>query len=116
MRPNYKLTISVLVATGCLSSAAFAAGAAPAAKKHAARKAAPAAPSVAQQIQSLRDALDTQSRRMDALENDLAAKDAALLKAQESEAAARLDAAKAESALAGQQQIFTENTAAVATP
>jgi hypothetical protein len=81
-------------------------------KKHAARKTAPPAPKVEEQIEELRREFQGQ---IDSLKNDLAAKDAALQKAQQAAADAQAAAARAEAAASAQNQAVTENAAAVST-
>jgi hypothetical protein len=83
----------------------------PPAKKHK-KEAAPSGPSVQEQIDALRQQMQTQ---IDGLKSDLADKDAQLRQAQQTAADAQAAAAKAQAAADAQQQAFTENQSAVST-
>jgi hypothetical protein len=72
----------------------------------------PPPPSVKDQIDALRQQMQSQ---IDTLKSDLAGKDAQLQQAQQAAADAQAAAAKAQAAVDAQQQSFTENTAAVST-
>src|ERR1019366_4705531 len=112
---NYTLKTAVAaILAVSLSSYAYAGDPPAPAKKHAAtRKAAkPKGPTVEEQIQSLRQDLETE---INGLKSDLAAKDAQLKQAQQAAAEAQAAAAKAQDAANVQQQAVTENAAAVST-
>ena len=70
----------------------------------------PPPPSVQDQIDSLRQQMQSQ---IDTLKSDLAGKDAQLQQAQQAASDAQAAAARAQAAVDSQQQAFTENTAAV---
>jgi Skp family chaperone for outer membrane proteins len=72
----------------------------------------PPPPSVQDQIDALRQQMQSQ---IDTLKSDLAGKDAQLQQAQQAAADAQAAAAKAQAAVDAQQQAFTENTTAVTT-
>ncbi len=74
------------------------------------REKTPPGSTVEEQINSLRQEMQTQ---IDGLKSDLAAKDAELKQAQQAAADAQAAAAKAEQDATAQQQAFTENSAAV---
>lgn len=113
---NFRLRTytAALLAVSLITSYTYASDPAAAAKKHGAtRKAAtPASPTVEEQIQALRQELQSQ---IDSLKTSLADKDAQLRQAQQAAADARAAAASAEAAASSQQQAVTENTAAVTT-
>jgi len=104
---------SILAASLVVSFASASGQTAPAKKHTATRKAStPPAPSVADQINALRQEMQSQ---IDSLKSDLATKDAELKQAQQQAADAQAAAAKAEQDATAQQQSFTENTQAVTT-
>jgi hypothetical protein len=72
----------------------------------------PPPPSVQDQIEALRQQMQSQ---IDTLKSDLSGKDAQLQQAQQAAADAQAAAAKAQAAVDAQQQAFTENTTAVST-
>jgi Skp family chaperone for outer membrane proteins len=112
---NYRLKAAVAaILAVSLSSYAYAGDPAAPAKKHAVthKAAKPKGPTVEEQIQSLRQDLETE---INGLKSDLAAKDAQLKQAQQAAAEAQAAAAKAQDAANVQQQAVTENTAAVST-
>src|ERR1035437_3707702 len=113
MNYTLKTAVAAILAVS-LSSYAYAGDPPAPAKKHAAtRKAAkPKGPTVEEQIQSLRQDLET---KINGLKSDLAAKDAQLKQAQQAAADAQTAAAKAQDAANVQQQAVTENAAAVST-
>lgn len=82
------------------------------AKKHTAAKKSKAAPSVEEQINALRQEMESQ---INSLKNSLAEKDVQLKQAQQSAADAQATAAKAQEAATSQQQAVTENSSAVTT-
>ncbi|HKF46720.1 MAG TPA: hypothetical protein VKB38_05135 [Terracidiphilus sp.] len=99
----------------CLTCSYSFAGDPPApAKKHAAAKKAakPKGPTVEEQINSLRQELQSQ---IDGLKSDLANKDTELKQAQQQASDAQAAASKAQQALADQEQANTQNSAAVQT-
>ena len=104
---------AIALAASLVVSCAHASDATPPPKKHHPRKAAtPPPPSVQDQIDALRQQMQTQ---IDGLKNDLSDKDTQLKQAQQSAADAQAAAAKAQAAVDAQQQAFTENAAAVST-
>jgi hypothetical protein len=76
------------------------------------RSPAPAKPSVEEQIEQLREQMQSQ---IDELKQELAGRDAQLQQAQQSAAAAQAAADKAQAAATEQQQAVSENTSAVGT-
>ena len=102
------------VSVACSAYASDATSAAD--KSHAthqkAKKAKQAKPSVEDQVQKLREELQGQ---INGLKSDIAAKDAALMKAQDDAAAAQAAATRAQAEATAQQQALTENAAAVGT-
>jgi hypothetical protein len=114
MNFKFKTYAAALLAVSLVTSFAYAGNPAPAARKHTATKkaATPATPTVEEQIQALRQELQSQ---IDSLKTSLADKDAQLKQAQQAAADARAAAASAEAAASSQQQAVTENTAAVTT-
>jgi hypothetical protein len=105
---------AVFLAASLVVSYAQTSGTAPQVKRHTTPMKAktPPPPSVADQINALRQDLQSQ---IDALKNALADKDTQLRQAQQTAADAQAAAAKAESDATTQQQAFTANTAAVTT-
>ncbi|MGB6746121.1 MAG: hypothetical protein WBE38_20900 [Terracidiphilus sp.] len=103
---------AMLLAASLVVSCAYASDATPPAKKHAKKATTPPPPSVQDQIEALRQQMQTQ---IDSLKSDLADKDAQLKQAQQSAADAQAAAAKAQAAVDAQQQSFSENAAAVST-
>ncbi|HUX44459.1 MAG TPA: hypothetical protein VMV57_06885 [Terracidiphilus sp.] len=111
MTLRHKFAAIALLTASFVGSYAFA-GALPAKpSKHTSAKK-EQKPSVEDQIQALRQELQSQ---IDALKSDLANKDAALKQAQQKAAEAQDAAAKAQSAADQQQQAAAENTTAVKT-
>lgn len=102
--------LAVVLAASLVGSNAYAGDPPAPAKKHVAKK--PPKPTVEEQIQGLRQEFQGQ---IDSMKSDLAAKDAQLRQAQQAAADAQAAAAKAESDAAAQQQVNTDNTAAVST-
>jgi Skp family chaperone for outer membrane proteins len=112
-RTLYAAAAVVLAASLVVSHAQTNGSAAPVKKHTPARKAAkPAEPSVQDQIQSLRNEMQTQ---IDSLKSDLATKDAQLRQAQQDAADAHAAANKAEADAQAQQQAVTDNASAVST-
>jgi len=104
---------AVILAASLVFSCSNASGQATQATKHTVRRAkAPAGPSVEDQINSLRQELQSQ---IDSLKADLATKDEQLKQAQRQAADAQAAAAKAEADATAQQQSYTENQSAVST-
>jgi Skp family chaperone for outer membrane proteins len=104
---------TIALAASLVVSYAHASDATPPPKKHHPRKAAtPPPPSVQEQIDALRQQMQTQ---IDSLKNDLSDKDAQLKQAQQSAADAQAAAAKAQAAADAEQQALGENATAVTT-
>jgi hypothetical protein len=104
-----------ILATGVITLNLGADGQTPIVKKHTVHRAsAPAQPSIAEQVQALRQELDSQTKRIDSLTQGLTDKNVELQKAEEAEVAARTEAQRAENALAGEQKTASDNTIAVA--
>jgi len=121
MRGPMKLkrnTIAAAILTASvIASYAYASDATPSAKKHPVTKKAkaPAKPSVEDQLQTLRQALESQGAQINGLKSDLADKDARLKKAEQAASDAEVTAAKAQAAAANQNKAVEDNTAAVTT-
>src|ERR1700676_2909005 len=114
MNSRFKSAAAVILAAFAIASYANASDATPPAKKHAVHKAEkkPKGPTVEEQIQSLRQDLESQ---INGLKSDLAAKDTQLKQAQQAAAGAQAAAAKAQEAATSEQQAVTDNQAAVTT-
>ena len=113
MNARFNGAAATILAACVIALNAYGSDATPPAKKHPVRKAAkPKGPTVEEQIQSLRQDLESQ---INALKSDLAAKDAQLKQAQQSAADAQAAAAKAQEAATSEQQAVTENQSAVNT-
>jgi Skp family chaperone for outer membrane proteins len=114
MKFKLKTAAVAVLAASLVVSCAYAQDATPPASKHTATRKAktPPPPTVEEQIQALRQELETQ---IDSLRNDLAGKDAQLKKAQQATADAQAAAAKAEAAASAQNQAVNDNAAAVTT-
>jgi Skp family chaperone for outer membrane proteins len=113
MKLRPKAAAAIALAACVAGSYCYASDATPPAKKHIHRKAAaPKGPTVEEQIQALRQDLETE---INALKSDLAAKDAQLRQAQQQAADAQAAAARAQEAATSQQQAVTENQSAVNT-
>jgi len=111
MNFRFKTVAAAVLAASLVSSGAFASDKDPNKPvKKSAKKAEPAASQA--QIDDLRREFQGQ---IDSLKNDLAAKDAALQKAQQAAADAQAAAARAEAAAEAQNQAVTANAAAVTT-
>ena len=111
-------TIAAAILTASLiASYAYASDATPSAKKHPVTKKAkaPAKPSVEDQLQTLRQALESQGAQINGRKSDLADKDARLKKAEQAASDAEVTAAKAQAAAANQNKAVEDNTAAVTT-
>jgi hypothetical protein len=111
---NYKLkaAAAAILAVSLVGLNAYAGDATPPPKKHHPGAKKPKGPTVEEQIQSLRQDMETQ---INALKSTLADKDAQLKQAQDAAAAAQATAAAAQQAANAQQQAVTENSAAVNT-
>jgi Skp family chaperone for outer membrane proteins len=104
---------AIALAASLVVSYAHASDDTPAPKKHHPKRAAtPPPPSVQEQIDALRQQMQTQ---IDSLKNDLADKDTQLKQAQQSAADAQAAAAKAQAAADAEQQALGENATAVTT-
>jgi hypothetical protein len=110
MKSQMKTVAAAILAASLVGSYAYAGDPPAPAKKHASKT--PPKPSVEDQINALRQEMQTQ---IDSLRSDLAAKDAQLKQAQQSAADAQAAAQKAEAAASSQQQAVTENASAVST-
>src|SRR5579862_7572885 len=111
MKSQMKMVAAAILVASLVGSNAYAGDPPPPAKKTAAKKQ-PPKPTVEDQINALRQEFQGQ---IDSLKSDLAAKDAQLKQAQQTASDAQAAAAKAEADATAQQQITTENTAAVST-
>jgi hypothetical protein len=113
MNARFKFAAAAMLAACVIASYANASDATPPAKKHPAHKAEkPKGPTVEEQIQSLRQDMESQ---INGLKSDLAAKDAQLKQAQQAAADAQAAAAKAQAAADSEQQALTDNKSAVDT-
>jgi hypothetical protein len=109
MNSRLKAAAAIVLAACVAGTFSFASDATPPAKKSH-KKAAPKGASVEDQIQSLRQDMQSQINQ---LKSDLAAKDAALRQAQQQAADAQAAAARAQEAATSQQQAVTDNQTAV---
>jgi len=109
MNSRLKAAAALVLAACVAGTSSFASDATPPAKKSH-KKAAPKGPTVEDQIQALRQDMQSQ---INALKSDLAAKDAALRQAQQQAADAQAAAARAQEAATSQQQAVMENQTAV---
>jgi Skp family chaperone for outer membrane proteins len=113
MKLRSNVTAFVILAVGLLVIPTQASAQTQTTKHTAARRASvPKGPSVEDQINSLRQEMQTQ---IDGLKSDLATKDTELQQAKQQAADAQAAAQKAQTAADSQQQAFTENQSAVAT-
>ncbi len=114
MKLRVNAAAAAILAASLVVSYAQTSGTTPPAKKHvtARKEKAPPPPSVADQINALRQEMQSQ---IDALKSSLADKDAQLKQAQQTAADAQAKANKAEADAMTQQQAFTQNTTAVTT-
>ena len=114
MKLRVNATAAAILAASLVVAYAQTSGTAPQAKKHTTTKKEkmPPPPSVEEQINALRQEMQSQ---IDALKNSLADKDAQLRQAQQTATDAQAAASKAEADAMAQQQVYTENTAAVST-
>jgi hypothetical protein len=114
MNARFKTAAAMILAVCVFGSYAYASDATPPAKKHPVHKkeAKPRGPTVEEQIQSLRQDLESE---INGLKSDLAAKDAQLKQAQQAATDAQTAAVKAQQAADGEHQAVTENQAAVNT-
>jgi hypothetical protein len=114
MKFRFQTAAAALLAASLVASYAYASDPTPPAKKQTATKRAktPPPPTVAEQIQALKQELEGQ---INALRNDLAAKDAQLRQAQQATADAQAAADKAQAAASAQQQAVSDNASAVTT-
>ena len=114
MKFRFQTAAAALLAASLVASYAYASDPTPPAKKQTATKSAktPPPPTVAEQIQALKQELEGQ---INALRNDLAAKDAQLRQAQQATADAQAAADKAQAAASAQQQAVSDNASAVTT-
>jgi len=115
MKFRVNAAATAILAVSLVAAYAQTSGTTPPMKKHATttkKETMPPPPSVTEQINALRQEMQSQ---IDALKSSLADKDAQLRQAQQMATDAQAAAAKAESDAMAQQQVFTENTAAVTT-
>lgn len=114
MKFRLNTAAAAVLAVSLVAGYACASDATPPVKKHTATKKVktPPPPTVQDQIQSLRQDLETQ---INSLKTDLAAKDAQLKQAQQAAADAQAAADKAQAAASSEQQAVTDNAAAVST-
>jgi len=114
MKFRVNAAAAAILAASLVVSYAQTSGTKPPVKKHAttAKAKTPPPPSVADQINALRQEMQSQ---IDALKSSLADKDAQLRQAQQTATDAQAKADKAEADATAQQQAFTQNTAAVTT-
>jgi hypothetical protein len=111
MKSQMKVVAAAILAASLVGTQAYAGDPPAPAKKHAAAKK-PPKPSVEDQINALRQEMQTQ---IDGLKSDLASKDTQLKQAQQTAADAQAAAQKAQSDATAQQQAVTENASAVTT-
>ena len=111
MKLTMKAATAAILAASLFGSYVYASDPAPASKKATKVKATPP-PSVEDQINALRQQLQTQ---IDSLKGDLAAKDAQLRQAQQAATDAQAAAAKAQQSADAQSQAVTANEKAVST-
>ncbi|MGA2084658.1 MAG: hypothetical protein ABSG60_03965 [Terracidiphilus sp.] len=113
---NFRLqtAAAAILAASLVASYAYTQDATPPAKKHTATKKAktPPPPTVEEQIQALRQDLETQ---INSLKNDLANKDEQLKKAQQAAADAQAAADRANASASAQNQAVSDNATAVTT-
>ena len=116
MKLRVNAIAAAIMAVSLVTAYAQTSGTTPVAKKHTTtttkKETTPPPPSVTDQINALRQEMQTQ---IDSLKSSLADKDAQLRQAQQTATDAQAKAAKSEADAMSQQQAFTENTAAVTT-
>jgi hypothetical protein len=114
MKLALKTVAMAVLAVSLFAPCAYASDTALPAKKRAAtrKETTPPAPSVEDQIQALRQELQSQ---IDSLKSNLADKDAQLMQAKQQAAEAQAAAAKAQATADAQQQAYTQNQTAVST-
>ena len=114
MKFRVNAAAAAILAASLVVSYAQTSGTTPPVKKHTTttKEKMPPPPSVADQINALRQEMQSQ---IDALKSSLADKDAQLRQAQQTATDAQAKADKAEADAMAQQQAYTENTAAVTT-
>jgi hypothetical protein len=115
MKFRVNAAAAAILAVSLVAAYAQTSGTTPPMKKHATttkKETMPPPPSVADQINALRQEMQSQ---IDALKSSLADRDAQLQQAQQMATDAQAKADKAEADAMAQQQAFTENTAAVTT-
>jgi len=111
MKYQMKVVVAAILAASLVGTNAYAGDPPAPAKKHAAAKK-PPKPTVEDQINALRQEMQTQ---IDGLKSDLAAKDTQLKQAQQTATDAQAAAQKAQADASAQQQAVTENASAVTT-
>jgi hypothetical protein len=117
MKLKCNIFAAAILTASLIASYAFASDAPPPVKKHPVTKKAkaPAKPSVEDQLQTLRQALESQGAQINNLKSDLAEKDARLKKAEQAASDAEAAASRAQAAAATQNQAVADNAAAVTT-
>ena len=113
MNLRLKAAAAAILAASLVTTFCYASDATPPARKHKAAK--PKGPTVEEQIQALRQEMQTQQGQIDGLKSTLAEKDTQLKQAQQAAADAQAAAAKAQQAADAQQQAVTQNASAVST-
>jgi Skp family chaperone for outer membrane proteins len=114
MKLRWNAAATAILAACLIVSFSDVSGQTPQTTKHTAARRAkvPQGPSVQEQIDTLRQQMQSQ---IDSLKSDLATKDTELQQAKQAAADAQAAAAKAEADATAQQQAFTENSQAVST-
>ena len=112
---KFNTAAAACMAISLAATAAYASDSTPPVKKHAVVKKASAAPTVEEQIQKLRQAIESQGSQIDSLKQNLADKDARLKKAEDAATSAEATAAKAHAEAVAAGSALNENAAAVTT-
>ena len=117
MKHYFRKLLGATLAFGLVASISYASDATPPAKKNAATKKAKAAaqPSLAEQVQALRQALDSQASQIESLKTGMAEKDEKLRQAEQEAAEAKASAARAEAAATAENQAVADNSSSVST-
>ena len=112
MNLRLRAAVVAILAASLVSTYAYASDAAPPAKKHHRAAAKPKGPTTEEQIQALRQEMQTQ---IDSLKNNLSEKDAQLQQAKQAAADAQAAAARAQQAAEAGQTAVNQNQSAVDT-
>jgi hypothetical protein len=116
MKSLFKSILVAITGIALVAPLAYGSDAAQPAKKRAAAKAkTPPQPSLQDQIQALRQALDSQASQIDSLKTGMAEKDERLKKAEQAAADAQATAAKAQADASAGGAALSQNAAAVTT-